>query len=1653
MIRLLTIILKIYQAQTFIMWRIITLICFIALGDQLQATDFYWKGGSGDFNDASKWSLGNPNGPTANQAPISTDNVFFDASTINGGGPVLITFNTSANCSNFWIDPTISSTCPITFMSGITVTLDIYGSFQLSQNINFNFSGVLRFRSIKNGVETITTAGNTFFVDHIEFDGGAATEWLLTDTFAVDDFMQMSNNWDWVIPTGSIMLYNGTLNSNKQTIITDFFYATNNSFTRGIKFDSSTVILKGFNGGDAKGWWIDFDTTVSNFQSFSVSGTELIFDQTNGLKQFGSFGIGLEYDRLYSNNEISISGYTKFKNLETKGSTYFIDPKISVNNLFLSPKDEHFFNCTNLSLNFYLNYYLEIDSFISPTNCKDFITLKGYAKTKGTIRKRTSGTLNLDKVILENMNCDTTGNKSYVLSNSVDDGGNIGGWNFNAVPLKKMKYVGTGNHLWRDPLNWQLWNGTTWIANTTGCVPDPFTDVVVDISSFPPTGARWIAIDSLSSCRDLIWDDATTLGATMRIFADLHIFGDFELGANMNPFQGSQVIYLHGQNNVLKSKGVQLPDITFWKFSDYTIMDDLNAKNVRGWVFSMIRASNININTVIFSLSDRVLNNTQVNLRGTYFDFGGDQISYLGNTTFNFTDTTGMVTIRRQKTYAYSSTVYLPNIYGNGVYLDFDGIQAFILGDLESKGNVRFRVASMKILGTMSNFSGKFKLSPGSFCEIKNLTVADSFLSEGSCNNMITLRPFGGNVGQLEMGASDIEYTFIQGLNNIGPTAQITNCIDGGTNANWSFNSGVGNVYYWRANAQNPQDYEGDWSDPNHWTLNANDLTGTLGGCMPTLSDTVIFDNMSFSGNSNGCNLDNIAYCKTFICLADIRITGEELYVGGSFFLDDNMSNYDQEGVIYFVGDGVNTINLNNTQLRNCGVVFNNPLGEWELQNDFHLHDSVTSCYTGMVLDAGVFRSNGYNITLQSRFRSDRTTAYRVLDIRNSTFDHLCNDRYNSYYGYTWDISNSTGMQILSDNSTINFHNNTTNYSFTKVFYMGNGLNYNDVNFLDNDNFMKVYNNANYSHAYFDGTTRMYGSNSYDSITLIGGHQWFLKTGKIQTLAPEHGKILAYGDGSNFIYIESTVAGQSSYIHKEYGDAFCIDYAKVKDIHATKGPADPVNPSRHSILYFQTGLNSDNINSSATGIWAFVLPPAQNVNMNLPIVSQKICNGGAPVPLPISLTGTYPYVVELVWSNDLGQTGIDTIYLMDDDNDINTPYNTYIDLYPVSNTTYSVQSSGIRCGINSFFSATSNVIISIDSGQLVENQSYGYCDLNNKDEFTHFFDTTTLRPIASVKDKVSPSDVSPLGMVETKAYFDATTQYWNNNPYLKRHWIINSENSGPLKIRLYFTDEEMDSLAYAAYGVPYLDINQDLVLLHFDDTIKMGIPDTIPYSVIPIVGTAAIPFTSASNIYGIEFEVPSLSAFMLTVNDTSVVLSNDMLDFQAEKWDKNNAMLSWQLDPMHDIEFFELERSSDAINFEIIASQYAQLEQYNYHYLDGNPYEATNYYRIKAISIDGSVHYTPIRSVVFESIASDIKLLPNPSDTRFELSFKTEHLRDLIIDIYDMRGVKIHHQIIDGKIGKHQLYTPTQDWVPGMYTIRISDNMGWATHRKLMIQH
>ena len=150
--------------------------------------------------------------------------------------------------------------------------------------------------------------------------------------------------------------------------------------------DSSQIYLSGYNGGDAKAWWVDFDASSNNFIHFSAIGSHIYFAQTMALKQYGFFGAGIQFDSITAVNDISLGGYTSCNYLKTYQSTYFVDAQFSVNDLYLylAPDGEHFFNSNNL-VN---NDYLEVGVFNTPTNCEDFVTLKGFAKSKGGDAKK-----------------------------------------------------------------------------------------------------------------------------------------------------------------------------------------------------------------------------------------------------------------------------------------------------------------------------------------------------------------------------------------------------------------------------------------------------------------------------------------------------------------------------------------------------------------------------------------------------------------------------------------------------------------------------------------------------------------------------------------------------------------------------------------------------------------------------------------------------------------------------------------------------------------------------------------------------------------------------------------------------------------------------------------------------------------------------------------------------------------------------------------------------------------------------------------------------------------------------------------------------------------------------------------------------------------
>ncbi len=90
--------------------------------------------------------------------------------------------------------------------------------------------------------------------------------------------------------------------------------------------------------------------------------------------------------------------------------------------------------------------------------------------------------------------------------------------------------------------------------------------------------------------------------------------------------------------------------------------------------------------------------------------------------------------------------------------------------------------------------------------------------------------------------------------------------------------------------------------------------------------------------------------------------------------------------------------------------------------------------------------------------------------------------------------------------------------------------------------------------------------------------------------------------------------------------------------------------------------------------------------------------------------------------------------------------------------------------------------------------------------------------------------------------------------------------------------------------------------------------------------------------------------------------------------------LKWATSYEDNFDFFTIERSHDAVNFEALGSADGSGNSTsikNYHFADIQPLNGRAYYRLKATDFDGSVEYHKIITVIKEG-AVQISVFPNP---------------------------------------------------------------------------
>lgn len=136
---------------------------------------------------------------------------------------------------------------------------------------------------------------------------------------------------------------------------------------------------------------------------------------------------------------------------------------------------------------------------------------------------------------------------------------------------------------------------------------------------------------------------------------------------------------------------------------------------------------------------------------------------------------------------------------------------------------------------------------------------------------------------------------------------------------------------------------------------------------------------------------------------------------------------------------------------------------------------------------------------------------------------------------------------------------------------------------------------------------------------------------------------------------------------------------------------------------------------------------------------------------------------------------------------------------------------------------------------------------------------------------------------------------------------------------------------------------------------------------------------SGSNPYTVsQSGITTFSPF--TVASNSAALPVELLYFYAEKV-KEGVLLSWETTTEISNDYFDVEWSKDGIHFDKIGKVVGvgtTNEVSNYEFIDEQPIEGVNYYRLRQVDNDGQFEYSKTVTAEIRNRTSEITIYPNP---------------------------------------------------------------------------
>ncbi|MEZ4939685.1 MAG: choice-of-anchor D domain-containing protein [Saprospiraceae bacterium] len=532
---------------------------------------YYWIGGSGNWNDPTRWSL-TSGGSAAGCTPTAVDNVVFDVNAFPGSNQT-VTLNTTAEVNNMtWTADvnaspnfnTNSSSYTLTVNGDLTVAgnmdWNLFSSIYLRQSItlnnamNWSQTGIVYFSGTTAG-HTIDMAGKSFrtvFFDNV--GNTAAGAWTLASNFTVaqgyytriydatfisdgydvdfGDYLYAQDNTPKVLDftgTDTVRVQrewrmlngaNATLTMGNAVLLMrqPFNYNNYMYFYGGGKTYHDVVIDAERTNGSHYIYLYDH-ATVCRDVYFNISGNQAVY----WLNSYTSRNTYVDY--LSTN-----TGYFPTFQVgasQTMNSLRFATPYVQTQ-LYLNTAN----TIDTLELHHGMNAYFAynqtqtLEALIADGLCTRPIDLASTSAGSQARLSDAAGTNNLELVTLRDIWAQ--GGATWNVTNVLSDINNTG-WNYIEVSQTYYWIGGTGN--WNDPAHWSLSSG----GSSAGCYPIQYDNVVFDVNSFPGSN-QTVTLNTAAEIKNMTWTADVNGSPNFNSISSyaLTVNGDLNVAGNMD---------------------------------------------------------------------------------------------------------------------------------------------------------------------------------------------------------------------------------------------------------------------------------------------------------------------------------------------------------------------------------------------------------------------------------------------------------------------------------------------------------------------------------------------------------------------------------------------------------------------------------------------------------------------------------------------------------------------------------------------------------------------------------------------------------------------------------------------------------------------------------------------------------------------------------------------------------------------------------------------------------------------------------------------------------------------------------------------------------------------------------------------------------------